>query len=39
MKQRIVMSIALFAAAFILEGVAGRILPFEELAKVVINKA
>lgn len=39
MKQKIVVSVVLFAAAFILEGVAGRIFPFEELAKVVINKA
>ena len=37
MKTKIILSVALFAASFILEGVATRIMPFGEIGKIVLD--
>ena len=39
MKTKIIVSVAMFALAFVLEGAAERIFPFEEILKVMVKKA
>ena len=38
MKTKIIVSVVLFAAAFVLEGVAGKVFPFDELVGAVLSK-
>lgn len=38
MKAKVVVSVVLFAASFVLEGVATRIFPFTELVSAVMPK-
>lgn len=37
MKTKIIVSVLLFIASFILEGIASKILPFGELAKMAMK--
>ena len=38
MKTKIIVSVALFAASFILEGIAGKVFPFSEIVEAVMPK-
>ena len=39
MKAKIIISVALFAASFILEGVATKLMPFGEIAEMAMKAA
>lgn len=37
-KTKIIVSCVLFAASFVLEGIAGKLLPFDDIVKSILPK-